>query len=184
MTLILSTDPLTFIRENRLSLRVSRDRGSLSPRRLSRNPKSRARVILSPSEGSAFVRTRVESALVFRNYKTKKQILRRSTPQNDIATQPLEGEEVLDSREVRLLISGCCPTTPLSVANQRWFAASNLCRICVTSHRSQTPIARFATLRPGYSSSDLPNADFQHRSYTSPRYPKAARQTSRSESQP
>src|ERR671924_716185 len=52
-------------------------------RRLCRNPKNRARVILSPSEGSAFLPYSCRIGVgVFRKYKTKKQILRRSTPQN------------------------------------------------------------------------------------------------------
>jgi hypothetical protein len=61
--------------------------------RLYRNPKNRARVILSLAKDLLFFRTRVESELVFRNYKTKRQILRRSTPQNDTATQSLTGED-------------------------------------------------------------------------------------------
>jgi hypothetical protein len=52
---------------------------------------NRTRVILSPSEGSAFLRYSCRIGVVFRSYKTKKQILRRSTPQNDIATQAPKG---------------------------------------------------------------------------------------------
>jgi hypothetical protein len=56
---------------------------------------NRVRVILSPSEGSAFLpylcrigRWRFETT-------NQKQILRRSTPQNDIATQSLSGEQAV-----------------------------------------------------------------------------------------
>jgi hypothetical protein len=38
---------------------------------------------------------------VFRNYKTKKQILRRSTPQNDIAPQPHAGMKEGELRVLR-----------------------------------------------------------------------------------
>jgi hypothetical protein len=60
--------------------------------RLSRNPKNRARVILSPSEGSAFLPYSCRIGVGVPKLQKQKQILRRSTPQNDIATQPPEGE--------------------------------------------------------------------------------------------
>ena len=61
--------------------------------RLCRNPENRTRVILSDSEGSAFSPVLVSIGIVFRIQKVKKQILRRSTPQNDIATQSLTGKD-------------------------------------------------------------------------------------------
>jgi hypothetical protein len=64
---------------------------SLSPQRLGPNPTNRPRVILSGSEGSAFLPYSCRIAVVFR---TKKQILRRGIyPEqsrrapHDIATQ-------------------------------------------------------------------------------------------------
>jgi hypothetical protein len=53
--------------------------------------KNRVRVILSPSEGSAFFRTCVEIGRWCFETTNQKQILRRSAPQNDIATQSLAG---------------------------------------------------------------------------------------------
>ena len=75
--------------------------------RLYRNPKNRARVILSLAKDLLFFRTRVESELVFRNYKTKRQILRRSASQNDIATPPLTG-----GNKVRVTATGESPIFP------------------------------------------------------------------------
>src|ERR671924_917112 len=71
-----------FSRKNSLSLE----------RRLCRNPKNRARVILSPSEGSAFLSCSCRIGVGVPKLQTKKQILRRSTPQNDMATQPQKRE--------------------------------------------------------------------------------------------
>ena len=73
---------------------------SPSRTRLCRNSENRTCVILSPSisqdklrEGSAFLPFPCRIGIVFRNQKIKKQILRRSTRQNDIATRSVPAGE-------------------------------------------------------------------------------------------